>query len=106
MLAVTTIVLSASLLTVILGALIPFVTGLITKLSASSAVKSVCTAILATATGIFTAAQQNGGNIELESALANIIVAFVTAISLYYGLYRPTTASVKVASITGEAGIG
>lgn len=101
-----TLILSPSVMTLVLGALIPFVTGLITKKIASPAVKSVCTAVLSTVAGIVTTAQQNGGTVELEPALSNILVAFVTAISLYYGLYRPTTAAEKVQNIAPNVGLG
>lgn len=101
-----TIVISASWLTLLAGALIPFLTGLVTKKIASSAVKSVCTAVLSTVAGIVSAAQQNDGHVEMESALVNILIAFVTAISLYYGLYRPTTAADKVQNIAPTVGVG
>lgn len=100
------VVISAPWLTLILGAIIPFLTGLITKKVASPAVKSVCTAVLATAAGIFSAAQAADGKILLESSIVNIFVAFVTAISLYYGFYRPTTAAEKVQNIAPEVGLG
>lgn len=100
------VVIAASWLTLILGAIIPFLTGLITKKVASPAVKSVCTAVLATVGGIFSAAQQNHGAIKLESSIVNVLVAFITAISLYYGFYRPTTAAEKVQNIAPTVGIG
>lgn len=99
------VVISAPWLTLILGAIIPFLTGLVTKKMASSAVKSVCTAVLSTAAGIFGAAQLEG-SLNLELAIVNILVAFITAISLYYGLYRPTTAAAKVQNIAPEVGLG
>ncbi len=99
------VVIAAPWLTLILGAIIPFLTGLITKKMASSAVKSVCTAVLSTAAGIFSAAQVEG-SLKLETSIVNILVAFITAISLYYGIYRPTTATEKVQNVAPNIGIG
>lgn len=100
------VVIAASWLAIISGTLIPFITGLITKKVASPAVKAVCTAILSVIAGIVSAAQANNGAIHLEQSVTNIFVAFITAIGLYYGLYRPTTAAAKVQNIAPEVGVG
>ena len=99
------VIISASWLSLMSGAIIPLLTGLVTKKMASSAVKSICTAVLSTVAGIVSAAQLEG-SIKLETAITNILIAFITAISLYYGLYRPTTAADKVQNIAPNAGLG
>lgn len=101
----TVVVIATPWLTLILGAIIPFLTGLITKKMASSALKSVCTAVLSTAAGIFSAAQLEG-SFHLEQAIVNVLVAFITAISLYYGFYRPTHAAEAVQNVAPNLGVG
>lgn len=99
------VVLATPWITLILGAIIPFLTGLVTKKLASSAVKAGCTAVLSTAAGIFGAAQLDG-SLKLESAIVNILVAFVTAITTYKGLYKPINAAEKVQNTAPNFGIG
>lgn len=99
------VVIAAPWLSLILGAIIPFLTGLVAKKMASPAVKAVCTALLSTVAGIFSAAQLSG-SLSLESALTSIFITFITAITTYYGLYRPTRAAETVQNIAPNVGVG
>lgn len=106
LLAATAIVLSVSVWTFISGTLIPLVTGIITKQVASSALKAVCTAVLATVAGLVTSAMTHDGTLYLEESLMAVMVTFVTAISTYYGFLKPTGISGTVQSKTASLGIG
>lgn len=104
--AATTIVLSVSVWTFISGTLIPLVTGVITKQVASSAVKSICTAVLSTIAGLVTSAMTHDGTLYLEDSLMAVMVTFITAISAYYGFLKPTGIAPTVQAKTASLGVG
>lgn len=97
--------LDVGILTVIVGVVIPLLTALITKASASSAVKAITTlglTLLATAIqGIIDV----NGVVNLKAFLANFCVTFGVAILSYYG-FTKHVGTPAVRDILPEHGLG
>lgn len=91
----------------LLGIVIPIVTALITKSSASSGLKSVVTTALSavTATVVYVVAA-DGGGYDWQGFLNAFLNTFIPAIVLYYGLYKPTGVTTRVNVSTGAFGLG
>lgn len=101
-----TIVVSVTYLAPLAGVFIPLLTGLITQKLASGALKSICTAVLTVIAGVVATAMSHDGQIPLESSVMNVLISFVTAISTYYGFWKPSTIADKVQNIAPTVGIG
>ncbi len=97
------VVLSVNALTVYVAPLLPIVVALITRSTASSALKGSVLAVLAVVTGLVSSAVESGTAIELDNAfLARTAVAFVIAVATYVGLSKPlglAGSDSKVASV-------
>lgn len=90
---------------VLIGALVPILVGVITKLHASPALKAALLLLLEGINGVmvsyFTAPQE----FDWRSALLNALVAWVTGIAAYYGLLKHTVMKV-VSPATASFGLG
>lgn len=93
-----------TLLALLTGVIVPLLVGLITKLNASSAVKSVLNLGL-TALGAALATSQEIG-FSWKPFLVNWGLAWAISIGTYYGFYKPTGASDAVANIAPNVGVG
>lgn len=107
MLAVThTYALDVNFLTFIIAVGIPILTALITKSSASSGLKSIVTVTLAViATGVQRALAANGV-INARTWLTTLLVTWIIAIAIYYGLLKPTGTTQAVADSAPTFGLG
>jgi len=98
--------LDIGILTFVVAMLIPVLTALITKSSASSAVKSITTLLLSGVATIIYRIIEANGVVNLKTALSTLAVTWFIAITTYYGLLKPTTVTQKVADIAPNSGIG
>lgn len=89
----------------VIAVLIPLVVGLVTKASASSAVKSVA---LIVANGINALAQQamNDNGFVTHATLRTFVTSLVVSIAMYYGVWKPTTTAEKVQNVAPTFGAG
>ena len=86
------------------GVVIPLLVGLLTKLNASSAVKSILNfGLSALAGGLATISETD---FQWKPFLVNFAFTWVVSIATYYGLWAPTGTSAKVNDIAPDVGIG
>lgn len=90
----------------LVGTLIPLATAFVTKLRASPGLKAVVTLLLSVIAGTINSIVEAGGEFELRPTVTSVILTWLTAIASYYGLWKPTNAAPKVASIAPASGIG
>lgn len=102
MLAAVVLTLAAGWVTLLSGLAIPLVTGLVTKLDASTGTKSVITILLSAAAGI-AATVVNEGGILTTDTLLNALVTWGLALGAFYGFYSPFNTDAKLAP---DFGIG
>jgi len=93
-------VIGAPFFTVIAGAVIPLIVGLLTKASWSSKAKAWVLTFLAAASGFLNELVVAGGiddEYRFWTAVANAIVTFVIGVAVHYGFWKPvgTTAIVQ-----------
>lgn len=94
--------LSALIVTTIVTFLIPAVTALLTKATASTGLKQFVTALLAAINGlVVTATQVDGTAVISKQALILALGSFLAAQAAYVGLYKPHDANAKIAPDKG-----
>lgn len=94
--------LSALVVTMIVSYLIPAITALLTKASASVGVKQFVTALLAALNGVVvTATQIDGTAVISKQAAVLALGSFIAAQASYVGLYKPHDANAKIAPAKG-----
>lgn len=94
--------LSALIVTTIVTFLIPAVTALLTKATASTGLKQFVTALLAAINGVVvTATQVDGTAVISKQALILALGSFLAAQAAYVGLYKPHDANGKIAPDKG-----
>lgn len=82
-----------SVLTLIVGTVLPIVVGLVTTRVTSGAVKAWLLAGLTLVTTILQAmllAAQSGIPFELGAILISAVQQFIISVAIYYGLWKPT----------------
>ena len=95
-----------TLITLIGGVLVPLLVGLLTKVSASPAVKAVVNAALSAVNGAVAVAAPAGEGFVWRAFVVAWVTTFVTSAATYYGIYKPTGVAPAVANTTGNVGIG
>lgn len=82
-----------SVLTLIIGTVLPLLVGLVTTRTTSSAVKAWLLATLTLVTVVLQAlllATQSGVQFELQPILITAVTQFIISVGTYYGLLKPT----------------
>ena len=93
-----------TLITILSGVIIPLLVGLLTKLDASSTVKSVLNfGLSALAGGLATV---NEADFNWKPFVVNFALTWVVSIATYYGLWKPTEVAPKVQVATADFGVG
>jgi hypothetical protein len=87
------------------GVLVPILVGLVTKLRASPAFKSVANAVLSAVAGAVGAASA-AGDWSWETFGLAWGSAWAVSIASHYGLWKPTGATSAVQGATADVGIG
>lgn len=93
-------------LSVIIGAVIPLLVALVTKLHASSTIKSLSLVFLTAVSTVVTQVVAAGGTFDARHLLINFAETFVVAIATYYGVYKPTGVAPAVQEKTAAFGVG
>jgi hypothetical protein len=84
-------------LTFLLATALPMLTALVTNRWATSTQKALVLLALSVISGALTSIQAAGGTFDPAVALVGIVVSFIQAVGLHYGLLRPL-------NITGQQG--
>ena len=93
-----------TLLTLLAGVVVPLLVGLLTKLNASSSVKSVLNLGLTAAGALLAVANET--DFDWKVFVVNWALAWTISIATYYGFYKPSGVSGTVQEKTAEFGIG
>lgn len=81
---------SATITTLLVSFVIPALVALLTKITASSALKQILSALLAAVTGLIVAATTIDGHAEIRGpAVLLALGAFISAQATYVAVYRP-----------------
>ena len=92
----------ALIIGLIVSTVLPILTGLVTTRVTSGAWKAVILALLAAVTGLGTellASIQAGTTYDLGTGLILALTAFLVAVSMHFGLWKPTTVSAKAQNV-------
>lgn len=94
--------LTPTLVLILVSVLIPILTGLLTKINASTTLKQVVTIILAGANAVIVSnLGEDGGAVLTDSVITDALVSWTVAIASYLGVYKPHDANTKLARNTG-----
>lgn len=85
-------------LTFIIGVVLPAIVALVTKRFADSAVKAGVLVFLSVLGGIAAQVQAAGGEFDLAETAVAVLMTFVTAVAVHFGLLKPI-------NVTGENGV-
>jgi chromate transport protein ChrA len=102
----TVIEVDVAALAMLAGTIIPLLTGLLTKLKASSQVKALVAAVLSIAAGVVTELQMGDGKSTLAALVVAGLAAYTTSGVSYTNLWKPIGAAETVANIIPLHGIG
>lgn len=86
----------------LVSTVLPILVGLVTTRVTSSGVRAGALAALAAITGLLTellASINAGVAYDLGSGLVLALTAFIVAVAMHYGLWKPTTVSAKAQSV-------
>lgn len=92
----TTLTVDLVLLAFFGGTVIPMLTALVTRATASSRVKALTTLFLAALGALVESAMALGGEIDVERTLLTFAMTYISSIGFYYGLLKPTGAAPAV----------
>src|SRR3954468_10440330 len=89
----------------ILGAIVPFLVGLVTKKWASSGVKAVCNVVLSVAAGVLACIVQANGAVTLGQVTPAAFEALTASGVLYVSVYKPMGLTQKVQNLAPGVGL-
>lgn len=95
----------AATLAVLIGVVLPLLTGIVTKANASSSLKAVINAGLSAIAG-FLVAVVPGSKIEWRDVVLGVGLTWAISVATYYGLWKPTGTARSVAMATSKFGLG
>lgn len=98
----STITLEPWVVAIIIGTITPLITGLITKLSASSGLKALVNLVLVAVGTVLNLIVTNGGVFVVRDALVLFACTFVANVASYAGVWAPVGAK----NILPDKGIG
>lgn len=103
----TTITLDAQVFAFLAGVVLPFLTAIMAKNTASSGTKAVINLILSGIAGTIAVLATNAGHAITAKELVIVVgTAWITAVATHFGLWKPTTLTPKVNDATGSFGFG
>jgi VIT1/CCC1 family predicted Fe2+/Mn2+ transporter len=88
----------AQLISILVGGILPLVTGLVTKSTWSGGARAVVLLVLSGVTGVLTdyLGALNGGNaFDWAVALTAAFLTFLSGVGTYFGLWKPTTLAAR-----------
>lgn len=86
----------------LVSTVLPILTGLVTTRLTSGGIKAVVLAVLSAVTGMLTelaAAMTAGAAYDLGTGLILALAAFLVAVAMYFGLWKPTTVTAKAQNV-------
>lgn len=92
----------ALIIGLLVSTVLPLAVGLVTKVTTNGGIKAVLLAILAAATGLLTelgAAVTAGVPYDLGTGLVVALIAFLTAVGMHFGLWKPVGAAQKAQEV-------
>lgn len=92
----------AQVLALVVGTILPLITGLVTKANAAAGVKAVVLLALSGVTGFlsnFVDALNTHVPFNAGSVFLTVLATFLVGVGVHFGLLKPTTLSAKVANI-------
>lgn len=95
---------NAQLISVLTGVIIPLLVGVLTKMNAASAVKSICNAGLSALGSVLATMQLDAWS--WKWFVISWMSTFTVSIASYYGLWKPTGAAPAVQNATANVGLG
>lgn len=102
----TVLTINAELVLIITATLIPLVVGIITKLTAPGALKSILLIVIgAVATAIAVSTGADGVAVISKVTLIESFRTVVTSIAMYYGVFKPTGISPAINKATENIGL-
>ena len=93
-----------TLLTLLSGVIVPLLVGVLSKINASSVVKSVLNLGLTAAASLLAVANQT--DFDWKVFVVNWSIAWVVSVATYYGFYKPSGVSGAVQEKTAGFGVG
>lgn len=102
----TTITLDPFIVALIGGTLIPIVTGLVTKLEASSGVKAGVALVLSAVVGVLGSIVSSNGTFDWKIAVLAAGAAFATNVTTYLGVHKAIGSTGAPLGATATAGFG
>lgn len=85
------------ILGLLVGVILPLLVGLVTTRVTSPGIKAVLLALLSALTGFLTEVLSD--TFDLKTALITWLGAFLVAVGVHYGLWKPTGVSIKLQQI-------
>lgn len=82
----------------LVSTILPIIVGLVTKITTTPATRAILLALLSAVDGLGSqalAAHSNGVDYDLGQGLLLAFTAFVVAVAMHFGLWRPTLVSQK-----------
>ena len=101
----TVITIDTVTLSFLVGSVMPLLTALATKLTATPTVKGMVNLLLSVAGGVLAAFVTNSGSLTYQEIAAAAIATYLSAQAVYSGVLRPALAP-KVAAIAPNSGVG
>lgn len=103
----TGLILDASFVTLILGTLVPLVVGVLTKLNASSAIKSISMIVLNAIVALITLSQVGDGSaVFTKEGFIAFATGLIASVAAYLGVWKPIGISGAINEKTAGFGIG
>jgi hypothetical protein len=93
-----------TLFALVSGVVIPLLVALLSKLNASSTVKSVLNFGLSALSGLLITVNQD--SFAWKPFLVNFAFTWIVAVATYYGLWKPTGTAQKVQDVAPNVGVG
>lgn len=95
-----------TVITFIMGSIIPLVVGMLTKLKASSAVKAVVNVGLSVVTGVCSVLIAHDGKLTWQTLVSGVFTTLFSSGFTYSHVWKPTGVVEKVQQIAPDSGVG
>lgn len=92
----------AQIISLLVGVVLPLLTGLVTKVATSPAVKAIVLLVLSGVTSVLTdflASLNGGAAFDLGTALVAALGTFLVGTGMYFGVWKPTGTAVAMQRI-------
>lgn len=98
--------LDAATVSSLIAIFIPALTALVTKWDVPSWVRTVVALLLSAITGAASTLVAGNGDFDWQAFALSVLMAFVTNIAMYVGVYKPQGIAKAIAASTPKFGVG